>query len=201
MHMFILLIIVILIIYYLDTTSVSYVKSDIDNNTYIIRRSNKSKQFLKKSANTLAEINKRILDLIIHLKKTYYNDEYKGYFIKILEKKYSHKILSEASVDSRYTTFTVNKNDMHICIRTRDENESVYDINLLLYVILHELAHLVNYDKDGTPIDGVESHGTQFRYIFKFLVEEAIKIGIYTYKDYSKYPENYCGITLNTSII
>jgi predicted SprT family Zn-dependent metalloprotease len=70
-------------------------------------------------------------------------------------------------------------------------------MNLLIFVVLHELAHLCNYDKYGNPIIG---HGFEFKHIFKFLVEEAIKIGIYTYTDYSKTNKEYCGIKITTNI-
>ena len=67
-----------------------------------------------------------------------------------------------------------------------------------MYVVLHELAHMANYDKYGYPIQG---HGIEFINIFKLLVTEAINIGIYNYSDYSKVPQEYCGIMLNTSVL
>ena len=192
-----------LLIYFLFNliynTEIKYVKSDIDGETYLIRRgNNKSTQFLKDSANTLALINQSVTKLIAHLNKNYSNDSEKIHFIKKLNENYKPYILSEAAIDDRYTTYTVNKQDMHVCLRTRDKNEHIYDINILMYVVLHELAHLCNYSKDGYPIIG---HGKEFRFIFRFLVEEAIKIGVYKYEDYSNNPKEYCGIMITTSII
>ena len=156
-----------------------YINSEIDNKDYIIRRGHtKSKEFLKKSANALAEINVRVTKLIDHLETKYTKDPNRNYFIKKLKENYNSYILSEAAVDERYTTYTVDKQDMHVCLRTRDRSENLYDINLLMYVILHELAHLCNYDRLGNPIQG---HGIEFKEIFKLLVIEAIKLNIYQY--------------------
>lgn len=176
-----------------------YIQSDLDDKTYIIRRGHtKDETYLKESANTLAEINDRVTKLIDHLCQKYENDNHKNYFINKLKQNYSSYILSEAAIDERYTTYTIDKQDMHVCLRTRDKYESVYDINLLMYVILHELAHLCNYDDLGNPIQG---HGEEFKNIFKLLVIEAIRLKLYNYVDYSETPMEYCGIVISTTIL
>ena len=180
-------------------SEIKYVKSDLDGKVYLIRRgNNKSDKFLKDSANTLAAINKNVVELVDYLFKNFNNHDDKFYFIKKLNENYKPYIISEAAVDPRYTTYTIDKRDMHICLRTRDTNENVYDMNILMYVVLHELAHLCNYNKHGEAILG---HGSEFRNIFKFLVEESIKIGIYNHVNYSAEPREYCGIMITTSII
>ena len=178
-----------------------YVVSDIDNNSYLIRRGrNKSNIFLKNSANMLAEINKRVLLLINRLeeKAQKAQDKNKYYFVKHLKKNYNASKLSEAAYDPKYTTYTVNKDEMHICLRTRDINEKLYDVNLLMYVILHELAHMCNYDENGNPIHG---HGNEFKHIFYVLVTEAIDMNLYIHRNYKESPAEYCGIMLTTSIV
>jgi hypothetical protein len=195
---------IILIIYFLyhmiyTYSEIKYVKSDLDGKIYLIRRgNNKSEKFLKDSANTLAAINKNVVELIDYLFKNYSNHHDKFYFIKKLKENYKPYIISEAAVDPRYTTYTIDKSDVHICLRTRDTNEKVYDMNILMYVVLHELAHFCNYNKNGEAILG---HGSEFRFIFKFLVEQSIKIGIYNHVNYSAEPREYCGIMITTSII
>ena len=193
-----LLIFIIYNVFYLYSENI-YVISDIDGKSYLIRRgNNKSSKFLKDSANTLAVINANIIKLINYLDETYSNDDSKNYFIKKLKQEYTPYIISEAAVDSRYTTYTIDKKDMRICLRTRDKEENIYDINTLMYVVLHELSHLCNYDKYGNAIEG---HGIEFKNIFKFLVEESMKLDIYNYTDYSLKPMEYCGIIISTSII
>lgn len=195
---------VVLVIYFLyhmiyTYSEIKYVKSDLDGKVYLIRRgNNKSEKFLKDSANTLAGINKNIVKLVDYLFKNYSNHDDKFYFIKKLKENYKPYIISEAAVDPRYTTYTIDKSDMHICLRTRDTNENIYDMNILMYVVIHELAHVCNYNKNGKAILG---HGSEFRFIFKFLVEESIKLGIYNHVNYSVEPREYCGIMITTSII
>lgn len=199
MEYVLIIIFVILIIYFifLKYGDIVSFKSDLDNKYYVIRRGNKDEKYLKDSVNILSEINKRIEKLINHLDINFKNSN-NYYFIKKLKDNYSYSVLSEAAIDSRYTTYTINKQEMHICLRTRDNNEHVYDINLLMYVVLHELAHLCNYDKNGYPIQG---HGEEFRMIFKFLLMESIKLDIYDYQNYDENPVEYCGIILSTNIL
>lgn len=174
---------------------VTYVKSDIDNNTYTIRTGKtKSETYLKHSANTLAQINQNIEILIQNLVKKYPNKT----TVRKLKESYNSSILSEAAIDKRYTTYTIDKRDMHICLRTRDKNEDLYDINILMYVVLHELAHLCNYDDQDNPIHG---HGIEFIEIFRLLVQESITLGIYTYENYKLTPKEYCGIIINSQIV
>ena len=204
MDIIIVLIAFVLVLYFtinmVTTYSESlYIQSDVDSKQYIIRRGRaKTDTYLKDSANTLAEINKRVMKLIDHLTVKYERDPSKNFFIKKLKENYNSYILSEAAVDERYTTYTVDKQDMHVCLRTRDKSENLYDINLLMYVILHELAHLCNYDRAGNPIQG---HGTEFKNIFRLLVIEAIRLNIYEYIDYADTPQEYCGIVISTTIL
>lgn len=190
----------VLIVYFIYSffftfNEVSYIKSEIDNNTYTIRRGNvKSDVYLKKSADTLAKIHLNITKLIEHLKQKYPND----LVIHKLQQNYNSGILSEAAIDKRFTTYTIDKSDIHICLRTRDDNEELYDINLLMYVVLHELAHLCNYDHQGNPIQG---HGKEFIQIFQKLVRESIDVNIYKFEDYKQHPKEYCGIVINSQII
>jgi hypothetical protein len=180
-------------------SEIRYVTSDVDGKVYLIRRgNNKSDEFLKDSANTLGLINRNIMKLIEYLEVNYNHDDDKNYFIKKLKGNYTPYVISEAAVDPRYTTYTIDKKDMHICLRTRDNNEKIYDINILMYVVLHELAHLCNYDRRGKAILG---HGQEFKFIFRFLVEEAIKLDVYQHTNYSQNPREYCGIMITTSIV
>lgn len=198
------IVIIILILYFIWISYFKYdenvyVVSDVDKNTYLIRRGqNKSEEFLKNSANTLANINKRVLTLINKLDDKSKANPDKYYFVKHLKKRYNASKLSEAAYDPKYTTYTINKDEMHVCLRTRDMNENLYDINLLMYVILHELAHMGNYDNNDEPIIG---HGDEFKNIFNILVTESIQMNLYVYQNYREKPVEYCGIILNSSII
>jgi hypothetical protein len=201
---FSIIFILIAIIFYLINLYTSYsentyIKSTVDNNTYIIRNShNKSVEFLQNSANTLASINIKMETLINYLVKKYAQDTNNNYWVNKLRENYKPYMVSEAANDPRYTTYTIDKTDMRVCLRTRDSKEDLYDLNLLMYVVLHESAHMGNYSPDGIPIIG---HGIEFKNIFIILVKEAIQLGLYKYEDYSKNPKSYCGLVLSSQII
>lgn len=169
--------------------------STIDDRKYRIRNGlDKSLEYKKESVNALAILNRNIEKLIKYLEEKYKNE----IFVKYLKRNYNASILSEAIKSENWTTYTLNKESIYMCIRTKDENDEIYDINLLMFVLLHELAHLSNYDKEGYPIIG---HGREFKDIFTKLVKSAIEINVYKYEDYKKTPKEYCGIKINTNII
>ena len=78
------------------------------------------------------------------------------------------------------------------------KNENLYDINILMYVLLHELSHLCNYNQYNEAIIG---HGTEFRNIFSLLTQESINIGVYRYENYKNNPQEYCGLIINSNIL
>lgn len=195
-----LLLVAVLVVYLYSAfaNEVTYKESLVDKRQYRLRvGKKKSEKYKQESVDTLAEINGRVERLIEHLNFKYNGEHANGRISKILKTKYSPSILSEAANDKRYTTFTVDKKDMHICLRTRDTEERMYDINLLMYVVLHELAHLCNYDANDNPIIG---HGKEFIEIFRFLVQESMLIGVYQYSDYASRPVEYCGMFLSSNI-
>ena len=201
MYIYILLLILCVCVYVLNGyvyNENTYIISDVDQKKYLIRGGkHKSMNSLKQSANMLAEINKRINKLIesIQYKET---DDYSKNYINHLIKNYNFEKLSEAAYDPRYTTYTINKDEIHMCLKTRDNNEKLYDINLLMYIVLHELAHMCNYDIYNNPIQG---HGEEFKKIFAFLIKEAVLINIYKYENYYINPQEYCGMYITTSIM
>jgi hypothetical protein len=70
---------------------------------------------------------------------------------------------------------------------------SLYDINLMMYVVLHEISHV------ACPI--YDNHGPLFRKIFNFLTLNGINIGIYQKIDFKNYPVDYCGLMITDSIV
>ena len=84
------------------------------------------------------------------------------------------------------STYTVDKGKViYICTRAKS-------YNTLLYVLIHELAHVADRDHDPT-------HANPFRICFKALLADAIEMGLYTPVDYSKSPEFYCNLILDNA--
>lgn len=65
-------------------------------------------------------------------------------------------------------SYTINKQKIYLCLR--DENKNYYDFNMLVYVAIHELAHVL-CDEIG--------HTAKFHMIFEELLQKASKMGIY----------------------
>jgi hypothetical protein len=78
-------------------------------------------------------------------------------------------------------SYTINKKRIHLCLK--DENGQYYDKNMLLYVTIHELAHVL-CDEVG--------HTDKFYQIFDTLLDRAHNHGIYDkhkplIRDYCEY--------------
>lgn len=158
-------------------TSYVYVLSKIDGKTYIVKNNSLSQE----SADALATINQKILKL-----KTYITtmDPKPGYAGRLNNYKYSENILN---ID---TSFTINKKYVYMCLTPKD-NTYVYDINTLMYIALHEFAHVCSKSS---------GHTREFMKIYKDLLKHAIDIGIYEYIDYRENPINYCGLAINMNM-
>ena len=101
-------------------------------------------------------------------------------------------LIYENDPKSDLTSFSVNKGEeIALCLKSK-KTGSMHDINLMMYVTIHEMAHI------ACPEIG---HGELFKKIFKFLCEQAIEIGIYKYDNYDNNPVEYCGMMLSSSII
>lgn len=193
--MYLLLIVLIILIIYIYIFKFANEEKQIlanDGNYYTIRNINENE---KESVEVLSRINKRISVLLDYITKKHSN----VFWIKKLNDKYDRKgsSISEAAVQNGNTSFIIDKNFIHICLRTRNSEKRIYDINTLMYVVLHELAHMGNYDENDYPIEG---HGKEFQEKFKILINEAINTNIYYYEDYSRTPREYCGIMIYKNI-
>jgi hypothetical protein len=175
-------IVIIVTTYTCTTSKTTRCISTFDNQEYSVLDTPEALQV----ANTLAQLNKRTLLLIDHLKLRAPTSP----ITITLDKKYSYKILSEAPVQKGMTTYTINKKFIKMCIKSQKQT-SIYDINTLMYVLLHELAHMANTNT---------GHGKEFLDIFKFLTLQAIQAGVYTPDNYRLEPREYCEIQLNSYI-
>lgn len=166
-----------------------YVKSDIDGKRYLVREM-KDKQ---RAANMLARMNKNIKKLVIHLTK-YKDTKYKAHkaHIEQLERNTRQMEISESDGESSYTSYSVNKGEQIIfCLRSK-MGERLHERNMVMYVCLHELAHV------GCPEYG---HTKLFKKIFAFFTNVAIEQGIYKKINFREEPKEYCGLTITESII
>lgn len=194
-----IIIFISILIFFICTnrTEALFIESSIDNSYYLVRNINDKSD----AANTLATIKNNLNRLTLYIlsridvaKKNNIISpilEYEPYINRIYNR-ISHTEYKENSTDNNYTSYSVNKGEeLVFCIRSKKDN-NIHNLNLLMYVAIHELSHI------GCPEIG---HTSLFSKINKFLLENAIKIGIYRYKNYSSYPIEYCGMDLNTNIM
>jgi len=91
--------------------------------------------------------------------------------------------LSKLKLQPDIKSYTINKHDMHLCLEKPDGN--YYDENILMYVALHELAHVFCNEEGHTPA---------YYKIFERLLGIAHEIGIYDAAQ--QLPKEYCGIKI-----
>lgn len=87
------------------------------------------------------------------------------------------------------TSFTLEKGKaMYLCVRQVPDATSLVDKDVLLFVVLHEIAHIGAYDE--------WQHGLKFWSTFKFLLQEAVEAGIYHPANYAELQPRYCSMTI-----
>lgn len=88
------------------------------------------------------------------------------------------------------TSYSINKGEQLVfCIRDK-LNNSIHDINTLMFVAIHELAHIVTNELQ---------HTDKFWNNMKKLLHRAEDIGVYKYVDYRMNPVEYCGMMIDSS--
>lgn len=179
-----------LVIYYCYyATQSTYVKSNVDGLFYQVRDLPDKQD----AADTLAYIRRNITVLTTHMLKTA-PKEYMEY-VKALNKQLNRVVISENIHEFYYTSYSVNKGDKLVfCVRSRDPTSSdkKHDINLMMYVVLHEISHI------ACPEYG---HEQKFRDIFKFITKNAVDLNLYYPIDFKNMPTEYCGMTISDSIV
>lgn len=166
--------------YQSNSSSLTYVKSTKDKNTYLVRNLPDAAE----AANVLATLREKLTSLVDYL----YTKHPEKPSIKRLKQRFNGDNLSESEPNTEYTSYSVNKGEQIIfCIRSKDDKSKLEDVNTLTFVALHELAHIMTESV---------GHTQEFWDNFKYLLKKAIKLGIYTIQEFHKDPVKYCGIMI-----
>ena len=181
----------VLIYKYLNVSDVIYVE-------YFDQTNNKKKKYLVRDVDdkndalkTLFDIETSLINLVDKILMEQIGDINMHRYMLNIQDKLKYVEIQESSSDSIYTSYSVNKGETLVfCIRSKTTGE-IHDFNDLLYVAIHELAHI------GCPEIG---HTELFYEINKFLINKAIKFGIYRYIDYSNNNKEYCGMNLTVTV-
>jgi hypothetical protein len=161
-------------------------KATLDNKFYYVQGDYPNRNH---AANTLAKLISSAKLLINNLSLKYPK---KPEVIR-LQEKFKPYNMQEAPHEKNSTSYTINKGqEVHLCIRQKNENKTFHSHNLLMFVMLHELAHIMSK---------TIGHNHEFMENFKFLLEEAKEIGIYVPVNFKDTPAQYCGIEVTSNPI
>jgi hypothetical protein len=94
----------------------------------------------------------------------------------------------ESTPDAEHTSYSVNKGEaVHFCLRQRDGSERLVDNNVMMFVALHEMAHMITKSV---------GHDTDFWNNFGWLLREAESRNLYKPTDFKSHPVMYCGVQI-----
>ncbi len=154
-----------------------------DNKLYNVQNYNNPEE----AANILSFLVSQSVSLIDTLSRKYPTND----GVTRLKEKFNPDKIREAEHENNSTSYTINKGEMmHLCLRNKNIQKSLHDKNLLMFVIIHELAHIMS-ESIG--------HNTEFYNNFKFLLKEAVQSGIYYPDNFEKNPVTYCGISVTNN--
>ena len=142
----------------------------------------------KKAADTLAAINVKLTQLVQHMVARFPDDP----DVKRLHENYNPDAMSEGGTEVGYTSYSVNKGEKIVMCLRQPKTDAFVDLNVLVYVAIHELGHLMTDEIGHTPV---------FWANFKRLAAEALQIGVYKKVDFEHKPEPYCGISITSSVV
>jgi hypothetical protein len=190
-YLFIILLFIIIIYFYFNKTNVVYVTNEHSNNkkTYLVRNV-PDKQLAVLTLSKMEENLKLLITRLVSDPSVISNKEMYEYITTINDKIDSVEI-QESTADSMHTSYSLNKGELLVfCIRSK-ETFKIHDMNELMYVAIHEIAHI------GCPEVG---HTDLFFKINTYLINKAIEYGIYKYVNYSLNNKEYCGMTLSVTV-
>ena len=184
---FILGIFVFMIRIYVESknSEYNYIRSTVDNQKYLVRNVGNQKE----AANMLAEIRKRLIKFCAYLQKQYPNDKR---IIRTINRFTPDNIYENyPEDDSESTSYSMNKGEkIYFCLRDKVNKSKFVNLNVVMFVAFHEMAHVMSLST---------GHTEEFWDNFKFILKNAVKLGVYKYIDFASKPFNYCGVKITTS--
>ena len=172
-------------VYKQSSYPMSYVKSTVDNERYLVRNMDDKQE----AADRLA----RVRDCMVRLRKELEHKFPEKPFVQNILKNcdFSADRFSESTPDASFTSYSVNKGEkVYMCLRQRDSTEQLVSENILIFVGLHEMTHV------GTSNIG---HTSEFWNNFAWVLQQAESLNMYKYQDFAAHPVEYCGVHITDS--
>lgn len=197
--------------YQYGTLNTFAVKSGIDDKYYNVHQAHEDHE---KAADLMAQVSSRINKFLTYLKNKYKpsegiikdmnreknnhidvipitSDENNSYEkVERLIRNYKpNRVFENSPLNiENSTSYTEGKGKkLAICLRHK-KTLQFHDINIIMFVVVHELAHLANA-KYG--------HHDEFWRTFGWLLREAVEAGVYKPVNYRINPIVYCGLRLD----
>lgn len=145
------------------------------------------------AADVMAKVQDNIKKVIDYYKQDEFSTDTPA---KLLVERFNPQSIMENTVTSSDTSYSENKGEkIVLCLRdkTAPPDYPLVDFNTIMFVTLHEMAHLM------TPGLDAHKHTREFWANFRRLLEDASKIGVYTPVNYSRNPVPYCGMMITDS--
>ncbi len=172
---------VVIIIYLMNNERGDFEKQTFKESDFLVL----NEEDKEKAAAMLHLLVKDMKTLVQHLKQHYNN----RLDVQLIIKRFNPKNISEGSPHNRDFTYTENKGEkLVICLRDK-ETMKIHQKNLLLFPLIHELAH--------QGVENYTGHGIEFLKVFRFLLKQAEEIGIYKPHDFNNNPTKYCNMTID----
>lgn len=155
------------------------VKSSVNGKTYEMQEYSN----IDNAVDMMAKLDQNINKFAVHLLQKYPDDKR----VQRLHKNLQLTRYEEAPHKDNESTYTINKGELiKICLRHKKENKPIHSLNTLMFVVIHEMAHVMSISI---------GHNKEFMTNFRFLLREADHINIdYEPIDYSEENITYCGV-------
>lgn len=165
-----------------------YVRSSVNGTNYQVR----DLPDKQKAADLIGYTHETLKKICRMLHESYPND----IRVKRLLNRFPNTIFRESHENNQSTSYSINKGEkIVLCLRSKDKysrlyNNTVENKNLVLFVALHELCHIMTVET---------GHPKAFWNNFAFLLRECQDKNLYQCIDFSKNPKKYCGIKVTSS--
>lgn len=140
----------------------------------------------EEAANRMAEVQGKIEKLI-----NFYKEDPSTMGdprVRTMIDRFKPQNMIENDVNDDSTSYSENKGEkIVICLRDKTPGYPFVDLNTVMFVVLHEMAHLMSTTVGHTP---------EFWANFRRILHDAIQAGVYENVNYAKNPVQYCGMTI-----
>lgn len=203
---FIIIFIIIFIVFFISNNDITssfenrnnIQKSQLTANNFQIINHYNNKEYAHQ---LLMDIDKNIIKLINAFNSKYTNisninicKKQKKLLTSIkhkLNKTYKSSSLQEnfPTIVAKEVSYNVDKGKIiSICLRNYENPDTFHNLNELMFVAIHEIAHSCNESY---------GHDTKFWKVFRILLEVAVENNIYTNINYQKQVKNYCSMSIS----